>query len=887
MSSGLDPLDIGRIEPRELEEEMRTSFLDYAMSVIVSRALPDVRDGLKPVHRRVLYAMHDTGLQPSRPRVKSASVVGEVMKHYHPHGDQSIYDTLVRMAQKFSLRYPLVDPQGNFGNIDGYSAAAMRYTECRLSSIATELLRDIDADTVDFVPNYDGSKKEPSVLPSRFPNLLVNGSSGIAVGMATNMPPHNLGETIDACVAMIDDPAVDVERLLTHMKGPDFPTAGIILGREGIREAYRSGRGRIIMRARCHIEELRGGKNAIIVTELPYGVRKGGDEGVVRKIAELVKDNVLNEISGLKDLSDRSGMRIQIELKREAIPQVALNKLYKHTALQSTFGYNAVALVDGVPRTLSLLEQIRHYLEHQRDVVRRRMKHELRNAVRRAHVLEGYLIALDNIDAIIALIRAADSTEEARDQLMVRFSLSEIQAQAILDMRLRALTGLERKRIQDEFNDLMERIGELRDILGDESKIDRVVREELLEIKEIYGRKDSRRTEIVAAADELGLEDLIAEEDMVIAITQSGYIKRLPVTAYREQRRGGIGVMGMDLKDEDYIEHLFVASTHDFLLFFSNVGKVYRLKVHELPLGSRQSKGKAIVNLLPFRQGELVRAVVQTRAFAESKYLVFGTKNGVVKKTALAAYNTPLKADGIIAIKMREGDELIGVRHSTGDNDLLMVSRLGQAVRFHETAVRAMGRDASGVQGMKLRLGAGDEVIALDVALDDTDLLVVTENGYGKRTRVSEYPCKGRGTQGVKTVQLTEAKGRLAGARIVRDGSQVMMITTGGTMIKMPVEDVKRLGRSTQGVIVMRLRRDELVSSLAPVLESESEDATAAEADALAALAADVIPAVPEAVEQALAAETPYPVAAEGDEGEDGDGDDLDEPVADDDLDDE
>jgi len=881
MSSGLDPLDIGRIEQRELEEEMRTSFLDYAMSVIVSRALPDVRDGLKPVHRRVLYAMHDTGLQPSRPRVKSASVVGEVMKHYHPHGDQSIYDTLVRMAQPFSLRYPLVDPQGNFGNIDGYSAAAMRYTECRLSSIATELLRDIDADTVDFTPNYDGSKKEPSVLPSRFPNLLVNGSSGIAVGMATNMPPHNLGETIDACVAMLDDAAIGVDGLIAHMKGPDFPTSGIILGREGIREAYRSGRGRIIMRARCHIEELRGGKNAIIVTELPYGVRKGGDEGVVRKIAELVKDNVLTEISGLKDLSDRSGMRIQIELKREAIPQVALNKLYKHTALQSTFGYNAVALVDGVPRTLSLIELIRHYLDHQRDVVRRRMKHQLRNAVRRAHVLEGYLIALDNIDAIIKLIRAADSTDEAREQLIARFKLSEIQAQAILDMRLRALTGLERKRIQDEFNELMELINELRDILGDESKIDRVVREELLEIKETYGRKDSRRTEIVAAADELGLEDLIAEEDMVIAITQSGYIKRLPVTAYREQRRGGIGVMGMDLKDDDYIEHLFVASTHDFLLFFSSVGKVYRLKVHELPLGSRQSKGKAIVNMLPFRQGELVRAVVQTRNFGESKYLVFGTRNGVVKKTELKAYNTPLKADGIIAIKMREGDELIGVRHSSGDNDLLMVSRLGQAVRFHETEVRAMGRDASGVQGMKLRAGADDEVIALDVALDDTDLLVVTENGFGKRTRVSEYPRKGRGTQGVKTVQLTEAKGRLAGARIVRDGSQVMMITTGGTMIKMPVEDVKRLGRSTQGVIVMRLRKEELVSSMAPVLESESSDPTddaGLEEGSVAALGADVLPAVPEAVQQALAAEAPYPVADEDD------ADDVDdEPVDDND----
>ena len=867
MSSGLDPLDFGRIESRELEEEMRTSFLDYAMSVIVARALPDVRDGLKPVHRRVLYAMHDTGLQPNRPRVKSASVVGEVMKHYHPHGDQSIYDTLVRMAQQFSLRYPLVDPQGNFGNTDGYPAAAMRYTECRLSSIATELLRDIDSDTVDFVPNYDESKKEPSVLPSRFPNLLVNGSSGIAVGMATNIPPHNLAETINACLAMIDDPAIGVDGLLEHVKGPDFPTSGIILGRDGIREAYRSGRGRIIMRARAHIEELRGGKTAVIVTELPYGVRKGGEEGVIKKIAELVKDQVLTEISAIKDLSDRQGMRIQIELKREAVPQVALNKLYKHTPLQSTFGYNAVALVDGVPRTLSLIELIRHYLDHQRDVVRRRLKHELRNAVRRAHVLEGYLIALDNIDAIIALIRAADSTEEAREQLMDRFKLSEIQASAILEMRLRALTGLERKRIEDEYKDLQERIAELRDILGDESKIDGVVRDELLEVKEIYGRKDERRTEIVAAEGELNLEDLIAEEDMVIAITRSGYIKRLPVTAYREQRRGGIGVMGMDLKDDDYIEHLFVASTHDFLLFFSNVGKVYRLKVHELPLGSRQSKGRAIVNLLPFRQGELVKAVIQTRDFGEAKYLVFGTKNGVVKKTELKAYNTPLKADGIIAIKMREGDELIGVRHSTGDNDLLMVSRLGQAVRFHETEVRAMGRDASGVQGMKLRVGAGDEVIALEVALDDTDLLVVTENGYGKRTRVSEYPRKGRGTQGVKTAQLTEAKGWLAGARVVRDGSQVMLISDGGTVIKMPVEDVKRLGRSTQGVIVMRLRGDETVSSMAPVLESESDAKAAAAGDPIAEALADEAEKRPTPLgtpeQQALAASAPYPIADE------------------------
>jgi DNA gyrase subunit A len=815
-TGGLNP---GRIETRELEQEMRSSFLDYAMSVIVARALPDVRDGLKPVHRRVLYGMHEAGLQPGRPYKKCANVVGSVMGQYHPHGDTAIYDTLVRLAQPFSMRYPLVDGQGNFGNIDGYPAAAMRYTECRLSRVATELLRDIDADTVDFKPNYDESRREPTVLPSRFPNLLVNGSAGIAVGMATNIPPHHLGETIDALVAMIDDPAIDVDRLMKHVKGPDFPTAGIIVGRDGIREAYRSGRGRIVMRARAHIEELRGGRTAVVVSELPYGIRKGGDEGVIKKIADLVKENVLPEVADLKDLSDKSGMRIEVHLKRDAVPQVVLNKLFKHTALQTTFGYNAVALVDGVPRTLGLRDLLYHYLEHQRVVVTRRLKYELRKAEERAHVLEGYLIALDNLDEVIALIRAAADTDEARTALIERFELSEIQAQAILDLRLRALTGLERKRVEEEYADLKERIAELRAILGDEARIDAVIREELLEIKSIYGKSDDRRTEIVAAEGELELEDLIAEEDMVIAITRSGYIKRLPVSTYREQKRGGMGVMGMELKDEDYIEHLFVASTHDYVLFFTNVGKVYRLKVHELPLGSRQSKGRAIVNLLPFRQSESVRTVIQTRNFEEAKYLFFATKKGVVKKTELSAYNTPLKADGIIAIKMREGDELVGVRHSSGDDDVLLVSRKGQAIRFHEKDVRPMGRDASGVQGMKLR--ADDEVIAVNVAHDDSDLLVVTENGYGKRTRVSEYPKKGRGGMGVRTVQLTEARGQLVGARVVREGYQVMLISTGGTVIRMRADDIKRLGRSTQGVIVMRLREGERVSTLAPVVESD------------------------------------------------------------------
>jgi DNA gyrase subunit A len=816
--SSVEPLGPGRIETRELEQEMRSSFLDYAMSVIVARALPDVRDGLKPVHRRVLFGMHEAGMQPNRPYKKCARVVGDVMGSYHPHGDQAIYDTLVRLAQPFSMRYQLVDGQGNFGNVDGYPAAAMRYTECRLTRLATEMLRDIDADTVDFVPNYDESRKEPSVLPSRFPNLLVNGSSGIAVGMATNIPPHNLSEVVNGIVAMIDDPEIDVERLARHIKGPDFPTSAIVVGRSGIKDAYRSGRGRIVMRARAHVEELRGGRTAIVVTELPFGVKKGGDEGVIAKMATLVNDKVLTEIADIRDLSDRTGMRLEIHLKRECVPQVALNKLYKHTALQTTFGYNAVALVDGVPRTLSLLELVRHYLDYQRRVVTRRSKYELRKAEERAHVLQGYLVALDNLDAVIALIRASADPDEARAGLIETFELSEIQAQAILDLRLQRLTGLERKRIEDEFADLQERITELRAILSDEARIDALIREELLEIKAIYGKADERRTEIVAAEEELELEDLIAEEDMVVAITRSGYVKRLPVTTYREQRRGGIGVMGMDLKDNDYIEHLVVASTHDYLLFFTSVGKIYRLKVHELPLGSRQSKGRALVNLLPLRQGESVRTLIATRDFEEAKYLVLATKKGIVKKTLFKEYNTPLKADGIIAIKLREDDELVGVLHSDGDDDILMVSRKGQAIRFNETQARPMGRATGGVIGMKLR--DGDEVIAASLARNNHDLLVVTENGYGKRTRIGEYPPKGRGGLGVKTVQLTEARGQLAGALVVRDGCTVMLMSTGGTVIRMPIEEVKRLGRSTQGVIVMRLRGDEHVSTLAPVTET-------------------------------------------------------------------
>jgi DNA gyrase subunit A len=839
MSPELGALGAGRVEPRELEQELRSSYLDYAMSVIVGRALPDVRDGLKPVHRRVLFGMHEAGMQPNRPYKKCARVVGEVMGSFHPHGDQAIYDTLVRMAQPFSLRYPLVDGQGNFG-FDVEPAAAMRYTECRLARIATEMLRDIDADTVDFVPNYDESRREPSVLPSRFPNLLVNGSSGIAVGMATNMPSHRLSEVVDAIVALIDKPDANVDDLMKHVKGPDFPTGGIIVGRSGIRDAYRTGRGRIVMRSRAHFEELRGGRSAIVITELPFGVRVGGDAGLIMRIADLVRDKVIPEIANVDDFIDKTGTRVVIELKRDTNPHVVLNNLYKHTPLQSTFGYNAVALVDGVPRTLSLLELVQHYLDYQREVVTRRSKYELRKAEERAHVLQGYLTALDNLDAVITLIRGSADSDAARTGLMERFELSEIQAQAILDLRLARLTSLARKEIEDEFADLQERIAELRAILGDPARVNALIREELLEVKQLYAKGDDRRTEIVAAEEELELEDLIAEEDMVVAITRSGYVKRLHVGTYREQRRGGMGVMGMELKDEDFIQHLVVASTHDYLLFFTSVGKVYRLKVHELPLGSRQSKGRALVNLLPLSQGESVRTLIATRNFEEAKYLLLATKNGIVKKTPFAEYNTPLKADGIIAIRLRPKDELVAVLHSTGEDDILMVSRKGQAIRFHEREARPMGRATSGVIGMKLR--KGDDVIAASLAKNDADLLVVTVNGYGKRTRIADYPVKGRGGLGVKTVQLTEARGQLAGALVVQDGYQAMLISTGGTVIKMPVDGIRRAGRATQGVIVMRLRGDERVSTLAPVVEQTDENGE----EALAGVAEITEDAVPD-----------------------------------------
>ena len=837
--SAIDTIGGGNIEPRGLEEEMRSAYLDYAMSVIVGRALPDVRDGLKPVHRRVLYVMNELGLQPNRKHVKCAQIVGEVMGKYHPHGDSAIYDTLVRLAQDFSMRYPLVDGHGNFGNIDGYSAAAMRYTEARLDKLATEMLRDIDEETVDFVPTYDGTRQEPVVLPARFPNLLVNGGSGIAVGMATNIPPHNLREVVAATIAYIDDPQIDVEGLMKYIKGPDFPTAGTILGREGIRDAYATGRGRVRVQAKAHIEPIGQGKEAIIVTELPFQVRKGGDGGLMLKIRDLVLDKKIPEISDLRDESDRHGMRMVIELKRDAIPKVVLNKLHKHTPMQTTFGVNMVALVDNVPKTLSLREVIGHYVDHQREVIVRRTKYQLRRAEERAHVLDGLLIALANLDEVIALIRGSRDSEEARTGLVERFELSVIQAQAILQLTLSRLTALEADKIKQEHADLMERIKELREILGDEQRVNDIIKEELQEISDAYG--DERRTEITHADGEIDIEDLIADQQMVISITHSGYIKSLPLSTYRQQRRGGVGVTGMDMKDDDYIEHLFVTSTHDYLLFFTNRGKVYRLKVYELPEASRTAKGRALVNLLPLREGERVQSVLSTRDFTEGKYLVFATRDGQIKKTEFLAYNTPIKADGIIAINIRDDDELIAVRRIDDGDEVIMVSRAGLAVRFAESDARAMGRDTSGVRGMDV--GDHGEVIAMDVARDDQELLVVTENGYGKRTRIDQYRKTSRGAKGVMTIKLTESKGALGGALVVRDHQELVFISQEGMVQRTAVRGISQQGRAATGVRVMNIRDDDQVSAVALVVESEADTAAKVAGDAPISVADDDVPA--------------------------------------------
>ena len=806
----------GRIEPRELGEEMRSSYLDYAMSVIVGRALPDVRDGLKPVHRRVLFAMHDRGLQPDRGYVKSANIVGTVMGEYHPHGDSAIYDALVRLAQDFSSRHPTVDGQGNFGSQE-FSAAAMRYTEARLSRYATEMLRDIDEDTVDTIATYDDRRREPTVLPSRVPNLLVNGSAGIAVGMATNIPPHNLGEVVDACIAMIDDPGIDSDGLMQFVKAPDFPTAGQIVGLSGVRDAYRTGRGRVVVRGLAHNEPLKHGRNAIVFTELPYQVNKSE---MLRRMAELADSGVLKEIADLRDESGRDGIRVVVELRRDAVPRVVLNKLFKHTQAQTTFGVNAIALVDGVPRTLSLRDMIRHYLDHQREVIRRRSRFRLDRAETRAHVLEGLLIALRDIDAVIALIRAAADPEAAREGLIATFDLTELQARAILDLRLQRLTQLEAGKIDAEYADLQEEIAELRAILGDEARVYQVIRDELTEARGRHA--DERRTEIVPAEGEIDLEDLIAEEEMVISITSGGYIKRLPVTTYRAQRRGGKGLRGAKLKDEDRVNHLFIASTHDYLLFFTNQGRVYRQKVHEIPQAARDARGRHIANVLALLPGEETRQVFSTRDYAEGRFLVLATRDGMVKKTEFGAYNTVLKEAGIIAIRLTDDDELVGVQLTDGDADLLIVSARGQAARFAEEQVRATGRGTQGVRAMNL--GEGDRVLAVAVAEDDADLLVVTGNGYGKSTAITEYPRKGRPTKGVRTIKVSDRKGELITARIVRPGQELLLVSVMGQVIRIEVDSVKRMGRSTEGVRLMDMGEDDRVATCAPVDEQDDQD---------------------------------------------------------------
>ena len=809
-----------RTLPIEMHKEMRSSFLEYSMSVIVARALPDVRDGLKPVHRRVLYAMNESGLTPTRPYKKSAWTVGEVIGKYHPHGDSAVYDTMVRMAQDFSMRTPLVDGHGNFGSIDGDSAAAMRYTESRLQQVAMELLRDLDKETVDFGPNYDESLQEPLVLPARFPNLLVNGSQGIAVGMATNIPPHNLGEVIDGVDALIDNPDITTEELMKFIPGPDFPTGGMIMGLQGIRDAYETGRGSLTIRGKAHIENTSTGRSRIVVTEIPYMVNKSR---LVAKIAELVRDKKLTEISDLRDESDRKGMRIVIELKTNAIPQVVLNKLFKHTQLQQGFGVIMLALVDGVPHVLSLKEVLHHYIEHQKEVITRRTQYELRKAKERAHILEGLVIALDNIDEVIKIIRASQTDAEAKASLIERFGLSEVQTDAILEMRLRRLTGLERGKIISELEALKEKIAWYEKVLADVQLVLNIIKEELQEVRQKFG--DKRRTEITGAAKDLDVEDLIAEEDMVVTITKAGYVKRLPVATYRQQKRGGKGVAGVNLKDNDFVEHLFIASTHDYVLFFSTKGKVYRLKVHELPVGSRHARGTAVVNLLPFEQDEKIAAVINTKTFPEDEYLLFATSHGMVKKTAIQAYDRS-RRDGLIAIHLSDSDELISVRRVKTGEKVIMVSASGKAIMWDEAEARPMGRDTRGVKGMNIK--GDDRVLGMEIAPEGSELFVVTERGYGKRTPISEYPIHHRGGQGVKTILITDKKGPLSGMKIVGPTHELMLISEEGVVIRVKATDISLLGRSTQGVKVMNVADTDRVTAIARVAAQKKKKAKVA-----------------------------------------------------------
>ncbi|MDR1412991.1 MAG: DNA gyrase subunit A [Actinomycetes bacterium] len=807
MAEEIAPLEESKVLPIDLHREMRQSFLEYSMSVIVARALPDVRDGLKPVHRRILYAMNESGLTPAKPYKKSAWTVGEVIGKYHPHGDVAVYDTMVRLAQDFAMRVPLVDGHGNFGSVDGDSPAAMRYTESRLQRVTLELLRDLEKETVDFGPNYDESLQEPLVLPARFPNLLVNGSAGIAVGMATNIPPHNLGEVIDATIMLIDNPDAGIDELLTVLPGPDFPTAGMIMGREGIRDAYETGRGSITIRGKAHAEQTSTGRTRIVVTEIPYQVNKSK---LIVKIAELVKEKKLPEISDMRDESDRKGMRIVMELKSQGIPQVVLNKLYKHTQLQTGFGVIMLALVDGVPQVLSLKEVLQNYIKHQEDVIVRRTQYELKKARERAHLLEGFALALDNIDEIITIIKASSDDKVAKAALMERFAFSEIQTDAILEMRLRRLTALEHEKIETELAELRKRIIWYERLLSDEALVLGVIKEELGEIRARFA--DKRRTEISGQAKDLDIEDLIAEEDMVVTITKAGYVKRLPVATYRQQKRGGKGVAGVNLKDNDFVENLFIASTHDYVLFFSTKGKVYKLKVHELPVGSRHARGTAVVNLLPFEQDEKIAAVINTKDFPDNEYLLFATEGGMVKKTALKAYGR-VHVGGIIAINLRDGDHLISVRRVHKGQKVIMVSTAGKAMLFDEAEARPMGRDTRGVKGMAVR--AGESVLGMEIAPDTSELFVVTERGYGKRTALTEYPEHHRGGKGVKTIMLTPKKGLLAGMKIVNADHELMLVSEEGVVIRVKAKDISLLGRATQGVKVMNVGANDRVSAIA------------------------------------------------------------------------
>jgi DNA gyrase subunit A len=795
-----------------IESEMKVSYLDYAMSVIIGRALPEVRDGLKPVQRRILYAMFREGLLPGRKHSKCAGVVGEVLKKYHPHGDSAVYDALVRLAQDFNMRMPLVDGQGNFGNVDGDPAAAYRYTEARLAKIAEELLRDIDKDTVDFIPNFDETTEEPVVLPTRVPNLLINGSSGIAVGMATNIPPHNLAEVLDALTILLERPQSTVDELMTAIKGPDFPTGGIIHGVAGIGDAYRTGRGIIRMRAKARVEvEHRGGEN-IIITEIPYQVNKSN---LIRKIAELAREKKIEGISDIRDESDRDGMRIVLELKRGEVGQVVLNNLYKHTALESTFGVIMLTIVNGQPRVLNLRELLSYFIQHRRDVVIRRTRFDLRKAEERAHILEGLKVAIEHLDEVIALIRSAGNPEEARQGLTTKFGMTMVQAQAILDMKLQRLTGLEREKIMTEYGETIKEIENLKSVLASQHLVDKLIKEEFLDIRERY--KDERRTEITADTGEITIEDLISEEEMVITISHNGYIKRNPISAYRSQHRGGKGLIGMETREEDYVEQLFIGSTHDYMLFFTNQGRLYWLKIYQIPEAGRNAKGKAIVNLLALAEGERVTTALPVREFKEG-YLVMFTKLGTVKKTALEEFSNP-RGRGIIAIGLEEGDELIAVRRTNGQNDLIIGTRKGLAIRFNEEDVRFMGRTAKGVIG--IRLTPGDEVVSADVAEEKILLLTVTEKGLGKRSRIEEYPVQGRGGKGVISIKLVPRGGQAVGLMKVRDEDELMLITQSGKLIRMKAEGISTLGRATQGVKLMDLDENDKIVGLGKVVEKD------------------------------------------------------------------